>query len=50
VGGVKDNYQVSVKYQTLHKQLYYHMKAKLKAPIPVSNKKNEVVALEFEKN
>ncbi|MEG4801441.1 helix-turn-helix domain-containing protein [Microcoleus sp. ARI1-B5] len=27
---VEDNYQVSVKYQTLHKQLHYRMKAKLK--------------------
>ncbi|MEG4574790.1 helix-turn-helix domain-containing protein [Microcoleus sp. N3A4] len=27
---VEDNYQISVKYQTLHKQLHYRMKAKLK--------------------
>jgi putative transposase len=29
---VENNYQVSVKYQTLHKHLYYRMKAKLKVP------------------
>jgi putative transposase len=29
---VEDPYQISVKYQTLHKQLYYRMKAKLKVP------------------
>ena len=46
---VEDNYQVSVKYQTLHKQLHYRMKAKLKVPMPVSNKKDELAALEFKK-
>jgi transposase len=32
VAWVEENYQVSVKYQTLHKQLHYRMKAKLKVP------------------
>ncbi|MEG4805673.1 helix-turn-helix domain-containing protein [Microcoleus sp. ARI1-B5] len=47
---VEDNYQVSVKYQTLHKQLYYRMKAKLKVPRRSSNKKDIVAAIEFKKN
>ena len=47
---VEDNYQVSVKYQTLHKQLHYRMKAKLKVPRRLSNKKDELAALEFKKN
>jgi len=29
---VEDKYQISVKYQTLHKQVHYRMKAKLKVP------------------
>src|SRR4028119_810931 len=37
---VKENYQVSVKYQTLHKQIRYRMKAKLKVPRRLSNKKD----------
>jgi hypothetical protein len=45
-GWVEDNYQVSVKYQTLHKQLHYRMKAKLKVPRRVSNKKDELAALD----
>jgi putative transposase len=36
---VEDNYQVSVKYQTLHKHLHYRMKANLKNQKPVSNEK-----------
>ncbi len=47
---VEDNYQVSVKYQTLHKQLYYRMKAKLKVPRRLSNKKDREAAIEFKKN
>jgi len=47
---VEDNYQVSVKYQTLHKQLYYRMKAKLKVPRRLSNKKDPAAAIEFKKN
>jgi hypothetical protein len=31
---VEKNYQLSVKYQTLHKQVYYRMNAKLKLPRP----------------
>ncbi len=46
---VEDNYQVSVKYQTLHKQLNSRMKAKLKVPKPVSNKKDELAANELKK-
>jgi len=49
-GWVEDNYQVSVKYQTLHKQLRYRMKAKLKVPRRLSNKKDELAAIEFKKN
>jgi putative transposase len=47
---VKDNYQLSVKYQTLHKQVHYRMKAKLKVPRPCSNKKDVSAAIEFKKN
>jgi putative transposase len=47
---VEDNYQISVKYQTLYKQLHYRMKAKLKVPRRVSNKKDELAASEFKKN
>jgi len=47
---VEDNYQVSVKYQTLHKQLHYRMKAKLKVPRCLSNKKDPAAAIEFIKN
>ena len=46
---VEDNYQVSVKYQTLHKHLHYRMKANLKNPQPVSNEKTEETD-EFKKN
>ena len=37
---VEDNYQVSVKYQTLHKHLHYRMKASLKSTQPVSKEKD----------
>jgi putative transposase len=47
---VEDTYQISIKYQTLHKQLHYRMKAKLKVPRRVSNKKDESAAIEFKKN
>jgi putative transposase len=47
---VKDNYQVSVKYQTLHKQVHYRMKAKLKVPRRCSNKKDVSAAIKFKKN
>jgi hypothetical protein len=47
---VEDNYQVSVKYQTLHKQLHYRMKAKLKVPWRLSNKKDSAAVIEFKKN
>jgi transposase len=40
VAWVEDNYQISVKYQTLHKQLHYRMKAKLKAPMRLNNQKD----------
>jgi putative transposase len=36
---VEDNYQVSVKYQTLDKEVRYRMKAKLKLPSAVVTKK-----------
>jgi len=44
---VEENYQVSVKYQTLHKQIRYRMKAKLKVPRRLSNKKDPGVATLF---
>jgi putative transposase len=47
---VEENYQVSIKYQTLHKQIRYRMKAKLKVPRRSSNKKDPGVALLFKKN
>jgi putative transposase len=47
---VEDNYQLSVKYQTLHKQVHYRMKAKLKVPRRCSNKKDVSAAIEFKKN
>ena len=43
---VEDNYQLSVKYQTLHKQVHYRMKAKLKVPRRCSNKKDASAAIE----
>ena len=47
---VEENYQVSVKYQTLHKQVRYRMKAKLKVPRRLSNKKDPAAAIEFKKS
>jgi putative transposase len=47
---VEENYQVSVKYQTLHKQIRYRMKAKLKVPRRLNNKKDPGVATLFKKN
>jgi putative transposase len=47
---VEDNYQVSVKYQTLHKQVHYRMKAKLKVPRRCINKKDVSAAIEFKTN
>ena len=47
---VEENYQVSVKYQTLHKQIRYRMKAKLKVPRRLSNKKDPGAATLFKKN
>jgi transposase len=46
---VEENYQVSVKYQTLHKQIRYRMKAKLKVLRCLSNKKDAGVASELKK-
>lgn len=46
---VEENYQVSVKYQTLHKQVHYRMKANLKEPKPVTNEKAQEGNIEFEK-
>ncbi|WP_445251360.1 helix-turn-helix domain-containing protein [Microcoleus sp. D2_18a_D3] len=43
---VEENYQVSVKYQTLHKQVHYRMKANLKEPKPMSNEKAQEAAIE----
>ncbi len=47
---VEDKYQISVKYQTLHKQVHYRMKAKLKVPRPESIKKDKAAGIEFKKN
>ena len=47
---VKYKYQISVKYQTLHKQVHYRMKAKLKVPRPPSIKKDNAAGIEFKKN
>ena len=47
---VEENYQVSVNYQTLHKQIRYRMKAKLKVPRRWSNKKDPGFTREFKKN
>jgi hypothetical protein len=41
----RQKYQVSVKYQTLHKQVHYRMKAKLKVPRRFSNKKDASAAI-----
>jgi putative transposase len=42
VAWVEENYQISVKYQTLHKQVHYWMKAKLKVPRPASIKNDNL--------
>ncbi|MEG4213804.1 helix-turn-helix domain-containing protein [Microcoleus sp. Pol14C6] len=47
---VEENYQVSVKYQTLHKQVHYRMKANLKEQKPVSNEKAQDIGIEFKKS
>ncbi|MDF0555267.1 hypothetical protein [Kamptonema sp. UHCC 0994] len=47
---VEEKYQISVKYQTLHKQLHYRMKAKLKVPRRSSIKKDKAAGIEFKKN
>jgi putative transposase len=44
---VKDNYQVFIKYLTLHKQVRYRIKAKLKVPRRLSSKKYPAAAIEF---
>jgi transposase len=46
----EEKYQISVKYQTLHKQLHSRMKAKLKFPRPASIKKDKAAGIEFKKN
>jgi transposase len=47
---IEENYQISVKYQTLHKQLHYRMKAKLKGPRRSSLKKDNLAGIEFKKD
>jgi putative transposase len=47
---VEDNYQVSVKYQTLHKQVHYRMKANLKVSNPVSNEEDRDAGIDFKKD
>ncbi|NET24656.1 hypothetical protein [Okeania sp. SIO1I7] len=34
-------------YSTVHRYVYYHLKAKLKVPRPVSNKQNTTQALKI---
>ena len=46
----EEKYQISVKYQTLHKQVHYRMKAKLKVPRRSSIKKDNAAGREFKKN
>jgi hypothetical protein len=46
---VEYKYQISVKYQTLHKQVHYRMKAKLKVPRRSSLKKDNAAGIEFKK-
>jgi putative transposase len=46
---VKDQYKISVKYQTLHKQLHYRRTAKLKVPRRSSIKKDKAAGIEFKK-
>jgi len=44
---VEYQYQTSVNYQTLRKQLYYRIKAKLKVPRRSSLKKDKAAEIEF---
>jgi putative transposase len=44
---VEDKYQTSIKYPTLHKQVHYRMKAKLKVPRRSSIKKDNAAGIEF---
>jgi hypothetical protein len=45
----EDKYQISVKYQTLHKPVHYRMKAKLQLPRPSRIKKDNAAGIEFKK-
>lgn len=47
---VEKNYNLPVKYSTLHYQVRYRLKAKLKVPRPSSLKKNPDEAIAFKKN
>jgi putative transposase len=47
---IEDNYQISVKYPTLYKQVHSRMKAKLKVPRRSSIKKEQSAAIKFKKN
>jgi putative transposase len=47
---VEKNYPISVKYQTLYKQVHYRMKAKLKVPTRSSIKKDNLAGIEFKKH
>ncbi|MEG5039900.1 MULTISPECIES: helix-turn-helix domain-containing protein [unclassified Microcoleus] len=47
---VEENYQISVKYQTLHKQVHYRMKANLKEAKPVINEKAQEAGIDFKKS
>jgi putative transposase len=41
--GVEKHYQILVKYQILHKQVHYRIKAKLKVPRPANIKKDNLL-------
>lgn len=47
---VKNQYQLDLKYSTLHHQVYSRMKAKLKVPRPSSIKKDPQASSDFKKN
>ena len=47
---LEQSYNLSVKYSTIHNQVRYRLKAKLKVPRPDSTKKDPTASLAFKKN
>jgi transposase len=47
---IENNYQITVKYQTLHHQIHYRLKAKLKVPRRSRLKKNQSQGRKLKKN